>query len=95
MIASSGVPSGTLYLVDATGIAADGGPVTVDVSTQADVLMDTAPSMNSTTPTAAAMTSMFQTNSTALKALAVFGAAKIRGNAVAVVTGITTTTWAA
>jgi hypothetical protein len=95
MLVSSGVPSGTLYLVDATGIAADGGPVTVDVSTQADVMMDTAPSMNSTTPTAAAMTSMFQTNSTALRALAIFGAAKIRSNAVAVVTGITTTTWAA
>ena len=77
------------------GIAADGGPVSVDVSVQADVLMDTAPSMNSTMPTAATLVNMFQTNSTALKAVAVFGAAKIRSNAVAVVTGITTTTWAA
>jgi hypothetical protein len=95
MLVSSGVPSGTLYLVDATGIAADGGPVTVDISTQADVLMDTAPPMNSTTPTPATVVSMFQTDSTALKALAIFGAAKLRANAVAVITGITTTTWAA
>lgn len=95
MLVSSGVPSGTLYLVDATGIAADGGPVTVDVSTEADVLMDTAPPMNSTTPTpSGSLVSMFQTNSTALKSVAIFGAQKIRSNAVAVVTGITSTTWA-
>jgi len=90
------VPSGTLYLIDASGVAADAGPVTVDVSNQSDILMDTAPSgMNSATPSGTAtLVSMFQTDSTALRATAVFGAAKIR-SAVAVVTGITTTTWAA
>lgn len=95
LLVSSGVPSGTLYLVDAAGIAADGGPVTADVSSQADALMDTAPSMSSATPTAAQMVSMFQTDSSSLRAVAVIGAAKLRANAVAVVTGITGTTWAA
>jgi len=97
LLISSGVPSGTLYLVDASGVAADAGPVTVDVSNQTDILMDSAPSgMNSATPSGTAtLVSMFQTDSTALRATAVFGAAKIRSNAVAVVTGITTTTWAA
>jgi HK97 family phage major capsid protein len=55
-IVSSGVPSGSLYLVDASGIAADGGPVTVETSWQADVLMDTAP----TAPGGSAMTSLFK-----------------------------------
>lgn len=88
-IVSSGVPDGNLYLIDASGIAADGGPVTVATSSQADVLMDTAPPMNSTTPTAAAaMVSMFQSNSTALKADAWFGAQVLRDDAVAVITGI-------
>jgi len=95
MLVSSGVASGTLYLVDASGIAADAGPVTVDVSNQSDILMDSAPSMNSTTPTAGSLVSMFQTDSTALRSVAIFGAAKIRSNAVSVITGINGTTWAA
>ena len=88
-IVSSGVPAGSLlYLVDASGIAADGGPVTVTASGQADVLMETAPNMSTATPTPAQMVSMFQTNSTALKAHAWFAAEVLRDDAVAVVTGI-------
>ena len=87
-IVSSGVSSGELYLIDASGIAADGGPVTVVASSQADILMDTAPAMNGTTPTPAAMVSMFETNSTALKCDARFGASVLRDDCVAVVTGI-------
>ena len=78
----------SLYVINAAAIAADGGPVTVDVSTQADVLMDTAPTMSSDTPTPAQMTSMFQSNSTALKASAWFGAQVLRDDAVAVVSDI-------
>jgi HK97 family phage major capsid protein len=88
-IVSSGVPSGELYLVDASGIAADGGPATVGASNQAAILMDTAPVMSSATPTPAQMISMFQTNSTALKADAWIAAQVLRDDAVAVVTGIT------
>ena len=87
-IVSSGVPAGELYLVDASGIAADGGPVTVRASTQADVLMDSAPTMDSDTPTPATMTSMFQSNSTALAANAWIAAQVLRDDAVAVITGI-------
>lgn len=95
LLVSSGVPAGTLYLVDAAGIAADAEPPTVTVSTNADLQMDSAPGSSSATPTAASMVSMFATNSTAVKAVSVFGAAKLRSDAVAAVTGITTTTWAA
>jgi hypothetical protein len=95
MLVSSGVASGTLYLIDASGFAADGGPVAIEVSSEADILMNTAPPMNSTTPTAASMVNMFQTDSAALKAVAMIGASKIRNDAAALITGITTTTWAA
>lgn len=95
LLVSSGVPNGTLYLVDAAGIAADAEPPTVAVSTNADLQMDTAPSGSSATPTAASMVSMFSTNSTAVKATAIFGSAKLRSDAVAVITSISSTTWAA
>jgi hypothetical protein len=96
MLVSSGIPSGTLYLVDAAGIAADGAEATVEASGNADVYMDTAPPMNATTPTpSGSLVSMFQTDSIAVKAVATIGAAKLRSSAVALVTGITSTTWAA
>jgi hypothetical protein len=81
-IVSSGVPSGSLFLIDASGIAADGGPVTETVSSQADILMRTDPTMP------AAMTSMWQTNCTAMKGNAVFGAQVLRDDAVAQVHSI-------
>jgi len=87
-IVSSGVPAGTLYLVDASGIAADGGPVSVKVSTQGDVLMDTAPTMDATTPTPAQMVSLWQTNSTGLLANAWFGAQGLRDDCIAVIEDI-------
>lgn len=43
----------------------DEGGVQVSMSDQASLVMDSAPSMNSTTPTAAQVVSMFQTNSVA------------------------------
>jgi hypothetical protein len=86
-IVSSGVPAGNSYLVDASGIAADGGPVTVNTSQQTSILMDTAPSMNSDTPTLATMVSMWQTNSTALIANLRF-AQVLRDDAIAVITGV-------
>lgn len=94
MLVSSGVPAGTLYLVDAAQVAVAAETPTIEVSTQADILMDTAPTGASDVPTAAQMVSMFETNSTALKATAIFGAEKLRSTAVAVVTGISSTTWA-
>ena len=50
--------------------------------------MNTAPTMDGTTPAGAAVVSMFQTNSTALRATAWFGATVLRDDAVAEITGI-------
>ncbi len=94
MIVSTGVPSGTLVLVNAAGIAADGGPITIDASTEADISMLDNPTMSGSVPTATNVTSMFTTDSTALRAGVIFGAARIRSNAVAITNAITTTTWA-
>jgi hypothetical protein len=95
LLISSGCPAGTLYLVDAAQVAANGEAPTLAISTQADIQMDSTPSMDSTVPTAAAMVSMFATNSTALLSTAIFACEKLRASAVSVVTGITATTWAA
>jgi hypothetical protein len=87
-LVASGVPAGTLYLIDASGIATDGGQVTVKATSQGDILMDTNPSMTSSGPSAAQMTSMFQTNSVAMQATCLFGALVLRDNALAVITNI-------
>lgn len=47
---------------------ADDGMVNIDVSREASIVMDSAPNMNSGTPTAAQLVSMFQTNSLAIRA---------------------------
>jgi HK97 family phage major capsid protein len=87
-VVSSGVPAQTLYLIDASQIAADAGPVEIDASYEADVQMSDAPTMTSSTPTAATQVSMFQTNSAAIRATAWFGCVKLRESAVSVITGI-------
>lgn len=46
---------------------ADDGGIDAAMSDQASLVMDSAPSMNSTTPTPAEMVSMFQTNSVAIR----------------------------
>jgi HK97 family phage major capsid protein len=83
-IISSGVPADSLLLLDASGIAADAGGITVETSWQADVQMDTAPTM----PGGSATTSLFQTNSSAMKCNAIFAAQVLRDDCAAVVTGI-------
>jgi HK97 family phage major capsid protein len=88
VLIASGVPAGELFLVDASGIAVDAGPPAINVSGNANIQMDTAPGMTSSGPSAAQLVSMYQTNSTAIKADAWFGAAVLRNNAVAVVSNI-------
>ena len=83
LLVSSGVPDGSLVIIDAAGIAVDAAAPTTEASQHADLLMRTDPTMP------AQMTSMWQSNSTALKANAIFGAEILRPDAVAVVTGIT------
>lgn len=59
---------GSLILVNAQDIYfADDGDFAVDMSTEASLQMDSAPTMNSTTPTATSVVSMFQTNSVAFR----------------------------
>ena len=93
LIASSGAPTGNLYLVDCAAIAAAAEAPTIAASSAATVQMDTAPTIASDVPTAASVVSMFQTDSTALLSTAVFAVEKLRSTAVAIVSGITSTTW--
>jgi HK97 family phage major capsid protein len=88
VMVASGIPSNSLMLVDASGIAADAGSPTVDTSSEADVMMNSAPTMDSSTPTPAQKTSMFMTNSTVIKAQAWIAAEVLRTDAVAVIEGI-------
>lgn len=62
---------------------ADDGTVTIDASREASLQMDSAPTMNSVTPTATQVVSMFQTNSVALRAERYINWQKRRAQAVA------------
>lgn len=69
VITSKYVPDGVVVFVNASDVyLADDGAVTIDASREASLQMDTAPTNNSTTPTATSLVSMFQTNSIALRA---------------------------
>ncbi len=88
VIVSNYVPSdsgGSLFILAfASEIwLADDGIVTLSASREASILMDNAPAMNSGTPTAAQLVSMFQTNSIALRAERYTNWAKRRTTAVA------------
>lgn len=69
-LANNGGSGGAPFiLVDESEVwLADDGVVTLDASTEASLVMDSAPSMNSDTPTAAQVVSMYQTNSIAMRA---------------------------
>lgn len=95
LLISSGVPNGQLYFIDASGIAANGETPSVDISSEADIEMNTTPTSASDVPTMSTMTSLYGTDSTALRSIAYLAAVRLRANAVSVVTGITSTTWAA
>lgn len=87
-IVSSVVPAGTLRLVNAAAVAANADEVELDASREATVEMSSNPTNAADVPTAAELTSLFQTNSTALMARVSFAAERIRDDAVAEVTGI-------
>lgn len=69
-LANNGGSGGAPFiLVDEAEIyLADDGAVTLDASQEASLVMDSAPTGSSTTPTAAQVVSMFQTNSIAFRA---------------------------
>lgn len=77
-------PGALVALVNASDIyLADEGGVSVDMSQEASLQMDDAPTNNSATPTATTMVSMFQTNSVAFRAERTVNWAKRRPSAVA------------
>jgi HK97 family phage major capsid protein len=77
-----------IILVNANDIyLADEGGIAIDLSREASLQMDTAPTMNSTTPTPIATVSMFQTNSVAFRAERTINWARRRPTSVAYLTG--------
>jgi len=69
VIVSDYVPAGTVILVNASDIfLADDGAVGVDVSREASLEMNDAPTSDSTTPTGTSLVSLWQTNSIGVRA---------------------------
>jgi hypothetical protein len=87
-LVSSVVPYKSMYLIDGSGIAADMSDISVKTSGEANVQMTSPATGNSATPTGALTTSLFQTNSSALRAVVTFGAERLHDNAVTQITGI-------
>lgn len=78
-----------IILVNANDIyLADEGGIAIDLSREASLQMDSAPTQNSTTPTATSMVSMFQTNSVAFRAERTINWARRRATSVAYLTGV-------
>jgi HK97 family phage major capsid protein len=83
------VSGAMVALVNANDVyLADEGGVSVDMSQEASLQMDNAPTNNSATPTATTTVSMFQTNSVAFRAERTVNWARRRPSAVAVLTGV-------
>lgn len=77
-------------LIDAAAIAAAPGTVELDTSNQADVQLSTAPTIRSVggTPVPAQLTSLFMTNSSAVRGTRLFSFKLLRDNAVASLSGV-------
>lgn len=93
LIVSNYVPSdssGSLFILAFASeiFLADDNVVTLSASREASILMDTAPNMNSGTPTSAQLVSMYQTNSIALRGERYINWAPRRADAVAYLTGV-------
>lgn len=92
-IVSAVVPSGTLRLVDASGVAGDLAQIEVDASQNATLEMkDASLSQDAATGAGAAQVSAFQTGVVALRAVGVFASSKVRANTAHEITGITSWT---
>jgi HK97 family phage major capsid protein len=87
-LVATGVPAGSLYLIDASAIATDAVEVGVDVGAHTNVQMDSSPTMSSAVPTPTATVSMFATNSVVLRAFTMMGVTALRTNAASVITSI-------
>jgi HK97 family phage major capsid protein len=74
---------GRVIMVDATGLAGESGEVTFNGSRQTALQLSDTPTNDSLTPTPTTATTLFQTNSVALKAERYFGYEVVRSSAVA------------
>jgi Phage capsid family len=81
--------AGRMTMIDATGLVVRMGELELSSATHASIQMDTAPSQESTTPTAAQQVSMFQTNSVALRCERSLAVKAVRTNSFMHVTGVT------
>jgi hypothetical protein len=88
VLVSDGQGTGKVTLVDATGLAVADEPIDLRSSEHASIEMDSAPSHEATTPTAAQMVSMFQTNCRCLLAERNFAVKVIRPSSVATLTSV-------
>ncbi|TSD88035.1 hypothetical protein FFK22_014455 [Mycobacterium sp. KBS0706] len=89
---SAATDPGVLVLIDGSAVAGDVAPTELDEATQASLMLDDDPGIDSLTPTAASLTSLFQSNSRALRLEAYAGAVPLRAGAAATITGIGATT---
>lgn len=88
-LVSNQVDEGSLFLIDASGIAGDSETITLDASSDTTVeMLDESLQQNALTGAGTTMVSMFETNSVAFKAVAWFGAERFRDGAVAILTDI-------
>jgi len=86
VITSEYVPDGYVIAVNASDIYfADEGGIAVDMSREASLEMDTAPTNNSVTPTEQTMVSLWQTNSVGFRAERTLNWARRRAEAVQVI----------
>lgn len=93
LLTTTGCPASTLIFLDGRGIAANAEAPSIDASSETDLEMSSTPVGAADVPTAAQMVSMYQTDSTALMAIAYIASQRLRANAVAVINNITAATW--
>ncbi len=86
VIASDGVPSGVMLLVDAQQVAAGSETIQLSAAEHASVQMDSAP--DSPPSASSNLVSLWQMNSVGLRAERYFGAEKLNANAAALITGV-------
>lgn len=89
VIVSEYVPAGVVALINASDIyLADDGDVSVDMSREASLQMDSAPTINSATPTGASLVSLWQTNSVGFRAERTINWARRRTGSAAYLTAV-------
>jgi hypothetical protein len=87
-LVSSAADAGSLYLIDASRIAADAATVELRASSHASIEMESSPDHDAASGQEAALVSMFQTGATALMATVLFGAEPTAADCVAIVQNI-------